>query len=157
MKKLLHSGTRRSIHCQYSGRFYFHTALPYDTFGWCLNFPSVYVHLVYFYCTFNYLRIHINSRKYKQTLLSFFYHTLYYNIAHECWLQVSRQTCGWSKFVGQQHLEYLLSICVHVFSCYFLFMVVLIAARHSSEANQQNTANQILLFWLLKLESTDPS
>lgn len=77
--------------------------------------PSLeYFYLVYFYCSLNYLHIHINSRMYKWAPLWFLHHSLYDNITYECYLQVSRQTCGRSKFVGQQHPD----ICFQ-FACMF--------------------------------------
>lgn len=87
----------------------------------------VCIHFVCFYCSLNYLHTDINSRMYKWALLWFLHQTLYDNIAYECQLHISRQTYGWSKFVGHQHPD----ICFQ-FMCMFspvifpLFMAVLL-------------------------------
>lgn len=86
--------------------------------------PSpVYIYFVYFYCSLNYPHGDINSRMHKWAPWWFPHHVLYDNIAHECYLQVSRQrqTCGWSKFVGQQHSD----ICFQ-FVCMFLLLFSLL-------------------------------
>lgn len=44
------------------------------------------------------------------------------------------QICGTTKF------RYLLSICVHVSLCYFLFMVVLIVTRSLDEMSEDSNA-----------------
>lgn len=84
------------------------------------------------------MHIDINSRMYKWAPLWFLHQSLYDSIAYECELHISRQTCGWSKFVGHQHPDICFqSMCMFPPVIFPLFMAVLIVTRSLCEMTEQ--------------------